>query len=250
MKDLRKFFVSLLLLCTTVATAQEFEVDGIYYNITDEANKTVEVIKNKEKKNTGSVVIPESVTYNDATYSVTTIGVIAFQRCSGLTSITIPNSVKSIGSSAFFGCSGLTNVTIPNSVTSIGNSTFEECSKLETLYIGKAIEAIGDKAFSACDKITEIRVAIEKPIKGNKDIFTDMVYDNATLYIPNDTKYLYEKREPWNMFFYIQEMDFTGIEDVKCEDIKVKGVYDLHGKKVENPTNGIYIINGKKVFVK
>ena len=42
-----------MLLCTTVATAQEFEVDSIYYNITDEANKTVEVIKYKEKKNTG-----------------------------------------------------------------------------------------------------------------------------------------------------------------------------------------------------
>ena len=93
-------------------------------------------------------------------------------------------------------------------------------------------------------------MAIEKPIKGNKDIFTDMVYDNATLYVPKGTKSLYEKREPWNQFFYIQELDFTGIEDVKYEDVKMKGVYDLHGKKVENPTNGIYIINGKKVFVK
>lgn len=104
MKNLRKFFVSLLLLCTTVATAQEFEVDGIYYNITDEANKTVEVIKNKEKKNTGSVVIPESVTYNDATYSVTTIGEKAFGDCSGLTSITIPNSITSIGDYTFYKC--------------------------------------------------------------------------------------------------------------------------------------------------
>ena len=45
-------------------------------------------------------------------------------------------------------------------------------------------------------------------------------------------------------------MDFTGIEDVKYEDVKVKGVYDLHGKKVENPINGIYIINGKKTLIK
>ena len=126
MKNLRKFFVSLLLLCTTVATAQEFEVDSIYYNITDEANKTVEVIKYKEKKNTGSVVIPESVTYNDATYSVTRIGDKAFSSCF-FTSITIPNSVTSIGNDAFEGCRRLTSITIPNSVTTIGSEAFRYC---------------------------------------------------------------------------------------------------------------------------
>ncbi|MBE6285495.1 MAG: hypothetical protein E7093_03515 [Bacteroidales bacterium] len=45
-------------------------------------------------------------------------------------------------------------------------------------------------------------------------------------------------------------VDTTGINDVKAENGKVKGVYDLQGRKVENPTNGIYIVNGKKVFVK
>ena len=64
------------------------------------------------------------------------------------------------------------------------------------------------------------------------------------------TKSLYESIRPWNVFLNIQEIDFTGIEDVKYEDAKVKGVYDLHGKKVENPINGIYIINGKKTLIK
>ena len=52
----------------------------------------------------------------------------AFENCSGLTSVTIPNSVKSIGTGVFEGCSGLTSVTIPNSVTCIGHSTFGGCS--------------------------------------------------------------------------------------------------------------------------
>ena len=65
---------------------------------------------------TGNVVIPESVTYNGKTYSVTSVGSSAFHDCSGLTSVTIPNSVKTIGNNAFEGCSGLTSVTIPKLV--------------------------------------------------------------------------------------------------------------------------------------
>ena len=72
-----------------------------------------------------SVTIPNSVTI---------IGQQAFDRCSGLTSITIPNSVTTIGQQAFSYCSGLTSVTIPNSVTSIGSSTFSNCNNLKTVY--------------------------------------------------------------------------------------------------------------------
>ena len=82
----------------------------------------------------GSLTIPSSVTYNGTTYSVTSIGNYAFYGCSGLTSVTIPNSVTSIGSLAFIGCSGLTSVTIPNSVTSIGTEAFTDCSGLTSVY--------------------------------------------------------------------------------------------------------------------
>ena len=61
------------------------------------------------------------------------IGDWAFLECSGLTSVTIPDSVTSIGNLAFSGCSGLTSVTIPDSVTSIGGSAFSECSGLITI---------------------------------------------------------------------------------------------------------------------
>ena len=77
---------------------------------------------------TGNVVIPATVTYGGTTYNVTELRSVnnygTFRNCSGLTSVTIPNSVTSIGEYAFYNCSGLTSVTIPNSVTSIGNFAF------------------------------------------------------------------------------------------------------------------------------
>lgn len=72
----------------------------------------------------GSIVIPESVTYDGTTYTVTGIDATAFYNCYNLTAITIPNSVTSIGHWAFYGCSSLTSITIPNSVTYIANEAF------------------------------------------------------------------------------------------------------------------------------
>ena len=110
----------------------------LYYTIT--SDNTVEVTyyssDNYFQNNnyvSGDVVIPSSVTNNDTTYSVTSIGNYAFSHCSSLTSVTIPNSVTSIAHSAFAQCSGLTSVTIPNSVTSITHSAFAQCSGLTSI---------------------------------------------------------------------------------------------------------------------
>ena len=104
-------------------------------------------------------------------------------------------------------------------------------------------------------RVSVIKVGAEKPIRGNTNIFTNAVYDNATLYVPNGSKSFYEKIEPWNLFLYIVEMDFTGIEDVasesKDERAKSGTVYDLQGRKLSEITEpGIYLIDGKKVLVK
>ena len=107
---------------------------------------------------TGNVVIPSEVTYNNKTYSVTSIGSSAFESCSGLTSVIIPNSVTSIGSYAFSDCSGLTSVTIPNSVTSIGGSAFYGCSGLTSVTIPNSVTSIGDWAFSGCSGLTSVTI--------------------------------------------------------------------------------------------
>lgn len=97
---------------------------GLSYNILNETD--VEVIAGAEKY-TGDIVIPSQTTIDGKVYNVTKVGDKAFYECTGLISITIPNSVTSISNYAYFGCTGLTSVTIPNSVTSIGNYAFSGC---------------------------------------------------------------------------------------------------------------------------
>jgi hypothetical protein len=89
-----------------------FTVDGIRYNVTSLADCTVKVISGVDYS--GDIVIPETVTYVNVTYTVTEIGEDAFYWCKSLTSVEIPSSVTTIGNYAFWGCSSLATVTSLN----------------------------------------------------------------------------------------------------------------------------------------
>lgn len=126
---MNKFIMTVILsLSGVTAYAYDFEVEGIYYNITSDTDFKCEVThKNIPSDYYGDIVIPSTVEYNGNEYSVIAIEAQAFDRSYGLTSITIPNSVIYIGYKAFFHCSSLKFVTIPNSVTSIGSDAFSGC---------------------------------------------------------------------------------------------------------------------------
>ncbi len=156
MKKLQLLF--LLMLLPMVASTAAVEIDGIYYEVVTKV-KVAEVTKKPSGKYSGDIVIPEKVTYNGIECSVTSIGSYAFEWCSGLTSVTIPNSVTSIGSYAFEWCSGLTSVTIPNSVTSIGSCAFMYCSGLRSVTIPNSVTSIDEQAFYGCSGLTSVHIS-------------------------------------------------------------------------------------------
>ena len=115
-------------------------------------NKPVTKIANKafnECTNLKKVTIPDSVT---------SIGYSAFSGCSSLTSITIGNSVTSIGSWAFSSCSSLTSITIPESVTSIDEHAFSTCTSLSSVTMGNGVTSIGNNAFQYCKSLTSVTI--------------------------------------------------------------------------------------------
>ena len=137
-----------MLMASSFMWAYDVVIDRIYYNF-NEDGESVEVAQ-PWGTYSGDMVIPSTINYEDKTYSVTSIGNRAFQWCSSLTSVKIPNSVTSIGDEAFTYCTSLTSIEIPNSVTSIGSDAFNMCSSLTSVVIPNSVTSIGNRAFWGC----------------------------------------------------------------------------------------------------
>ena len=179
------FFLFLTLVATTSLWAQTFQVGDLYYNITSSsAPYTVEVTYERYQSSSNyssltTAIIPETVTYNGTTYSVTSIGEEAFYYCSSLTSVTIPNSVTSIGYLAFWWCTPLTSITcLGTTPPTLGTNVFYG-TKLSAVYIPdntlSAYQTAWGNEYAYVNKETTLTLHVATP-----GTLSDLIFDAGT----------------------------------------------------------------------
>lgn len=170
---MKRILVNVLLACLPLvgASAYDFEVDGIYYIVTNRTN-LIAAVSSGTTKYSGDVVIPATVGANGQTYTITSIAAQAFLNCDQLRSITIGSEVRTIERQAFKGCTDLSELIIPDNVVSFtGDSyqvaeTFMGCTGLTKLTIGQKVSVMGAKMFYGCTNLKEVIVKEGVPLIG------------------------------------------------------------------------------------
>lgn len=179
-----------LLSWSMVIAASDFDDGILKYTITSPSNLEVQCDGFTDAhKNDESVVIPETVNYNNRTYAIITVKGFSGRKIS---SVKLSQSLKTIGDMAFDGCSNLKEIEIPNGIETIGRTAFRNCA-LTSLVIPESVKSIDSYAFNNCKHLMEVFFVGNKAPKGI-EIGTyyypfDYCHSALTLYVPNKEAY-------------------------------------------------------------
>jgi hypothetical protein len=193
--------------------------------------------------------------------SVTRIGKYAFADCSGLSSVTLPDQITTIEEGTFkyaglteikypahlqaiedyaFSYSYINEINIPEGVTKIGKEAFSCCRSATSLVIPSTVTEIGEKAFSDSEWLESITCnwTEDEYLECEKDIFYLDTYSRATLYVKEIPTV-----DPWDYFIRIEKVESveTGVDDAIIGDAAPAEYFDLQGRKVAHPANGIFL---------
>lgn len=162
--------------CIEVVIPQEIEKEGKVYTVT-----SIREIAFEDCSKLKSVSIPEGVTE---------IGEFAFCRCSSLESVTIPKTVTKTNSGIFRDCSSLKSVNIPEGVTNIGFGMFLRCSSLENVIIPETVTSISNSAFYGCSNLKNVNIP-EGVTEIRADAFSGCSSLEANIVIPESVEELW-----------------------------------------------------------
>lgn len=216
-------FVVIAGFTSVLAANYDFEEGGYYYIITSSEARTVGISPKSSYDDrdlySGHVIIPETVTHDGVTYTVTSIEESTFNACSNLFQVDIPETVTKIGINAFrtdynltsiklpsnlevignmaFEGSGISSIVIPDKVKVIGQMTFSKCFGLSRVTLGKSVNEIQQNAFYDSPNLGEITCLATIPPALNDRGFTNW---NATVYVPDASLQAYLNADVWNKF--------------------------------------------------
>lgn len=139
-----------------------------------------------------SIVIPETVTEDGVTYTVTGISRTAFMNCTWLESVTLPATIKRIGNKAFSGCSGLKELVLPDGIEVIGDFAFIDCTGLTELTVPATVTEIGEGAFWCYSGLTLTMTAAVPPTAG-EGAFLDI----KKMYVPVESGAAYFRADSY-----------------------------------------------------
>jgi len=250
----------MLLLVAFVNVAQAYDFyevydngDTIWYRVYSKMDKTCEVTYNgiypsdDSLRYTGTINIPEKVSYGSQTYTVVRIGIGAFECCDQLVEVTIPKTVTEIGGFAFDDCTRLKRVSLPSVVTYIGGCAFYGCTSLSdigewpeslkvidylafyntrinNLTIHGSLEVIGINVFAACSQLQTITVdddnlwfTAEDNILFNKDKTCIVLYPGGltkeTYNVPEEVTKIGRYAFGYNT--YLEEITMTSVDTIE-----------------------------------
>ena len=172
----------------------------LYYTIvSDVAPRTVKVVAPADDryyygvtwdgytKPTGNVVVPQTVTYGQNSYTVIGLKNKCFKECDGIVNISLPATIDSIGENAFYYCTALTSIVIPNSVKAIGEAAFYYCTALQSVTLSDSLRCIGSSVFNSCWRLTSIS------IPSSVDSICDAAFGGtgiSSITIPSSVKFI------------------------------------------------------------
>jgi len=265
-KDL-KFTILMFTLFTSINVfGYDIEVDGIYYKLNTKDYKSVRVVSGNAPY-TGSLHIPDSITYKGKKLAVTGIYEL---RNSSLDTLTIlSNNYGQFG----FQEGALSGTTVKHFI--IEDSKYGEVSfssfpqGLESMYVGKEMWftsiykskivgkqeklkelKIGRNAgsiawepfFTECESIEKVISEIDNPIDIHINMFSTKTYLNAILYVPKGTIDFYKNCVGWNAFFNITDEEVPNNIGILRIGNTLQAIYDLKGQKKSIISKGINIV--------
>ena len=175
------------------------------------------VLFNKDKTKLVCYPIGKPETTYTVPATVTTFTTSAFENCTALAQINLPNSLTDMASRTFYGCTSLTEVTLPDGVTQLMGFNFYGCSALEKVTLPEGITYIGSGAFKNCSALTELTVWAIRPPGVSNDAFTG-VGSSLVVKVPAEGLSAYQAADIWQNF----ELQGNGQAPFFVENLKYR----------------------------